>query len=173
MQQKSTGGVDMPPLYSRKGLRGWMSTMSTRFPYKERRIGKIMKIALTRLTSTPLTPTRSKAEACQPLGVIHAAWQGRDHETAPGDGRGHGGQAPTPSPSIERKIIKILLLSLIGTFRETGKLIHHRPCFCWLALSERCRCHGLDMQRKSLAGVDTSQPYSRKGLGGWMTNVSR
>ena len=66
----------MPPPYSRKGLRGWMSTMSTRFPYKERRIGKIMKIALTRLTSTPLTPTGSRAEACQPLGVIRAACQG-------------------------------------------------------------------------------------------------
>ena len=70
----------MPPPYSRKGLRGWMSIVSTRFPYKERRVGKITEIALTRLTSTPLTPTGSRAEACQPLGVIRAACQGRGHE---------------------------------------------------------------------------------------------
>ena len=38
-----------------------------------------MKIGLTRLTSTPLTPTGSRAEACQPLGVIRAAWHGHDH----------------------------------------------------------------------------------------------
>ena len=71
----------MPPPYSRKGLRGWMSTMSTRFPYKERRVGKITEIGLTRLTHTPLSPTRSRAEACQPQPVISAAWQGHDHET--------------------------------------------------------------------------------------------
>ena len=70
----------MPPPYSRKGLRGWMSTMSTRFPYKERRVGKITEIGLTRLTSTPLTPTRSRAEACQPLRVFFAVWQRHDHE---------------------------------------------------------------------------------------------
>ena len=75
----------MPPPYSHKGLRGWMSTMSMRFPYKEKRVEKIMKIGLTRLTSTPLTPTRSKAEACQPQPAICAAWHGRDHET--GNGR--------------------------------------------------------------------------------------
>ena len=84
----------MPPPYSRKGLRGWMSIVSTRFPYKERRVGKITEIALTRLTSTPLTPTGSRAEACQPLGVIRAARHGHDHETATGGGRGRGGQTP-------------------------------------------------------------------------------
>ena len=88
----------MPPPYSRKGLRGWMSIVSTRFPYKERRVGKITEIALTRLTSTPLTPTGSRAEACQPLGVIRAAWHGHDHETATGDGRGRGGRAPPLLP---------------------------------------------------------------------------
>ena len=50
-----------------------MSTMSMRFPYKERRVGKITKIGLTRLTSTPLMPTGSKAEACQPLRAVCAA----------------------------------------------------------------------------------------------------
>ena len=65
----------MPPPYSRKGLRGWMSIVSTRFPYKERRERKKVEIGLTWLTSTPLTPTRSKAEACQPLGVICAVCQ--------------------------------------------------------------------------------------------------
>ena len=93
----------MPPPYSRKGLRGWMSTVSMRFALKEKRVEKIMKIGLTRLTSTPLSPTRSRAEACQPLGVIHAAWQGRDHETAPGGGRYHGGQVHGLSLSIERR----------------------------------------------------------------------
>ena len=83
VQQKSPVGVDMPQPYSRKGLRGWMSTVSTRFPYKERRVGKITEIGLTRSSSTPLTPTGSRAEACQPLRVIRAAWQGRDHG-APG-----------------------------------------------------------------------------------------
>ena len=79
-QQKSPGGVDMPQPYSRKGLRGWMSTMSMRFALKERREGKITEIGLTRLTSTPLTPTRSRAEACQPLRVFFAVWQRHDHE---------------------------------------------------------------------------------------------
>ena len=49
-----------------------MSTMSTRFPYKEKREGKIMEIGLTRLTHTPLSPTRSRAEACQPQPMICA-----------------------------------------------------------------------------------------------------
>ena len=52
-----------------------MSTVSTRFPYKERRVGKITKIALTRLTSTPLNPYGSRAEACQPQPVFSAACQ--------------------------------------------------------------------------------------------------
>ena len=86
----------MPPPYSRKGLRGWMSTVSTRFPYKERRVGKITEIALTRLTSTPLSPTRSKAEACQPLGVIRAARHGHDHGAATGD----EGVTETGHPSL-------------------------------------------------------------------------
>ena len=60
----------MPPPYSRKGLRGWMSTVSMRFALKEKRVEKIMKIGLTRLTSTPLTPTGSRAEACQPLRAV-------------------------------------------------------------------------------------------------------
>lgn len=47
-----------------------MSTVSTRFPYKERRVGKIMKIGLTRSSSTPLNPYGSRAEACQPQPVI-------------------------------------------------------------------------------------------------------
>ena len=34
---------------------------------------------MTRLTSTPLSPTRSKAEACQPLRAVYAAWHGYDH----------------------------------------------------------------------------------------------
>ena len=54
-----------------------MSTMSMRFALKEKRVGKITEIGLTRLTSTPLTPTRSKAEACQPLRAVCDAWHGR------------------------------------------------------------------------------------------------
>ena len=77
-----------------------------------------------------------------------------------------------PISLYRKKRIKILLLSLIGTFRKTGEPIRHRPCFHWLAFSEKEPCPRLDMQRKSLVRVDTSQPYSRKGLGGWMTNVS-
>ena len=52
-----------------------MSTVSTRFPYKERRVGKNPKIALTRSSSTPLNPYGSRAEACQPQPVIFAACQ--------------------------------------------------------------------------------------------------
>ena len=85
--------------------------MSTRFPYKKRRERKKVEIGLTWLTSTPLTPTRSKAEACQSQPVICTAWHGRDHETATGDGRGHGGQAP-PLSLYRKKRIKILLLLL-------------------------------------------------------------
>ena len=127
MQQKSPGGVDTPPPYSRKGLRGWMSTMSMRFALKEKRQGKIMEIGLTRLTSTPLSPTRSRAEACQPLRVIFAARQRHDHVAATGD-EGRGDRAPTPS-LYRKKTIKILLLSLIGTFRKTGEPIHNQPFF--------------------------------------------
>ena len=57
--------------------------MSTRFPYKERRVGKNPKIALTRLTSTPSNPYGSKAEACQPQPVISAACQGRGDDLSP------------------------------------------------------------------------------------------
>ena len=53
-----------------------MSTMSTRFPYKERRVGKITKIGLTRSSSTPSNPYGSRTEACQPQPVIFAACQG-------------------------------------------------------------------------------------------------
>ena len=87
----------MPPPYSRKGLRGWMSTVSMRFAYKERRERKKVEIGLTWLTSTPLTPTRSKAEACQPLEVIRAAWHGHDHGTATDDeGSRRPGTTPLP-----------------------------------------------------------------------------
>ena len=60
-----------------------MSTMSTRFPYKERRVGKITKIALTRLTSTPSNPYGSRAEACQPETTISAPCQGHGNDTSP------------------------------------------------------------------------------------------
>ena len=60
-----------------------MSTVSTRFPYKERRVGKITKIALTRLTSTPLNPYGSRAEACKPQSVFSAACQGRGDDLSP------------------------------------------------------------------------------------------
>ena len=50
--------------------------MSTRFPYKERRVGKNPKIALTRSSSTPSNPYGSRAEACQPETMISAARQG-------------------------------------------------------------------------------------------------
>ena len=60
-----------------------MSIMSTRFPYKERRVGKITKIALTRSSSTPLNPYGSRAEACQPEQVISAARQGHRYDSSP------------------------------------------------------------------------------------------
>ena len=53
-----------------------MSTVSMRFPYKEKRKGKITKIALTRSSSTPSNPYGSRAEACQPETMISAACQG-------------------------------------------------------------------------------------------------
>ena len=53
-----------------------MSTVSTRFALKEKRVGKNPKIALTRLTSTPSNPYGSRAETCQPQPVIFAACQG-------------------------------------------------------------------------------------------------
>ena len=53
-----------------------MSIVSTRFALKEKRKGKITKITLTRLTSTPSNPYGSKAEACQPETTISAACQG-------------------------------------------------------------------------------------------------
>ena len=84
--------------------------MSMRFPYKERRVGKITEIGLTRLTSTPLMPTGSKAEACQPLRAVCAAWQRHDHEAATGN-EGSGDRAP-PIPLYREKRIKILLLLL-------------------------------------------------------------
>ena len=129
-----------------------------------------MEIGLTRLTSTPLSPTRSRAEACQPLRVIFAARQRHDHVAATGD-EGRGDRAPTPS-LYRKKTIKILLLSLIGTFRKTGEPIHNQPLFYWLAFSETNHTRDLDVQQKSPGGVDMPQPYSRKGLRGWMTNVS-
>ena len=88
-----------------------MSTMSMRFALKEKRVGKIMKIGLTRLTHTPLSPTRSRAEACQPLGVIRAAWRGHDHgqQTDEGESRGPG---TAPISLYRKKRIKILLLLL-------------------------------------------------------------
>ena len=76
MQQKSPVGVDMPQPYSRKGLRGWMSTVSMRFWDFFLPFSLYKEIGLTWLTSTPLTPTGSKAKACQPLQVFCAAWQG-------------------------------------------------------------------------------------------------
>ena len=53
-----------------------MSTVSTRFALKEKRVGKNPKIALTRLTSTPSNPYGSRAEACQPQPMFSAACQG-------------------------------------------------------------------------------------------------
>ena len=65
----------MPPPYSRNGLRGWISTVSTRFRDFFLPFSLYRKIGLTWLTSTPLTLTGSRAEACQPLGVIRAVCQ--------------------------------------------------------------------------------------------------
>ena len=60
-----------------------MSIASTRFAYKERRVGKITKIGLTRSTSTPSNPYGSRAEACQPLRAISAARQGHGYGSSP------------------------------------------------------------------------------------------
>ena len=129
VQQKTPVGVDMSQPYSRKGLRGWMTNMSTRFPYKERRVGKNMKIGLTRLTSTPLSPTGSKPEACQPLGVIRAAWQ--DYDQGGGNGwRGRSRRPGTHPISLYRKEDnKNSSSSLIGTLRKTGEPIHNQTLF--------------------------------------------
>ena len=92
-----------------------------------------MKIGLTRLTSTPLIPTGSKAEACQPLRVFFAAWQGRAAGAI-----GEVAETGHPLFSLYRKkIIKILLLSLIGTFRKTGKPIHSQPPVSLVGASRR------------------------------------
>ena len=60
-----------------------MSIASTRFAYKERRVGKITKIGLTRSSSTPSNPYGSRAEACQPLRAISAARQGHGYGSSP------------------------------------------------------------------------------------------
>ena len=118
MQQKTSVGVDIPQPYSRKGLRGWMTNVSTRFPYKERRVGKIMKIALTRLTSTPLSPTASTAEACHPLRVIRAACPRHSGKSVLGDGRGRGDRTPALISLYRKKTIKNSSSSLIGGVRK-------------------------------------------------------
>ena len=147
-----------------------MSTVSTRFPYKERRVGKITEIALTRLTSTPLSPTRSRAEACQPQPAICAAWHGCDHGAATGD---EGSRKPGTRPIslYRKKRIKILLLSLIGTFRENRRANPH-PLFTRAGAPRKESCPRLDMQQKPPVGFDMPQPYSRKGLRGWMSTMS-
>jgi len=126
MQHKQPGGVDMPPPYSRKGLRGWMTNVSIRFPYKEKRQGKITEIGLTRLTSTPLSPTGSRAEACQPLGVIRAAWRGHDHgrQTDEGESQGPG---TAPISLYRKEDNKNSSSSLIGTFRKNRRADPQSP----------------------------------------------
>ena len=57
-----------------------MSTVSTRFAYKERRVGKITEIGLTRSSSTPSNPYGSRAEACQPETAVSAACQGHGND---------------------------------------------------------------------------------------------
>ena len=52
-----------------------MTNVSMRFLDFSLPFSLYREIGLTWLTSTPLTPTRSKAEACQPLGVICAVCQ--------------------------------------------------------------------------------------------------
>ena len=52
-----------------------MSIVSTRFAYKERKVGKITKIGLTRSSSTPSNPYGSRAETCQPETAFSAARQ--------------------------------------------------------------------------------------------------
>ena len=53
---------------------------------------------MTRLTSTPLTPTGSRAEACQPLRAVCAAWQGRDHGAPGGWQRSFGADEAISAP---------------------------------------------------------------------------
>ena len=59
-----------------------MSTVSMRFWDFSLPFSLYREIGLTRLTSTPLTPTGSRAEACQPLGAVCTAWQGRAAPTS-------------------------------------------------------------------------------------------
>ena len=91
MQQKPPFRVDMPQPYSRKGLRGWMTNVSMRFLDFSLPFSLYREIGLTWLTSTPLTPTGSKAEACQPLRVIPTAM------ARPGRRRKKNGKSPRQS----------------------------------------------------------------------------
>ena len=88
----------MPQPYSRKGLRGWMTNVSMRFLDFSLPFSLYREIGLTWLTSTPLTPTGSRPEACQPLGVIRAAWQGRDHGAPGGWQRPFGANEAISAP---------------------------------------------------------------------------
>ena len=94
-----------------------MSTVSTRFPYKERRVGKITEIALTRLTSTPSNPYGSKAKACQPQPVISAAWQGWARHLFEGANRKNKGGYES-APGHPRPPLFFIVFFPIG--RETG-----------------------------------------------------
>ena len=79
-------------------MRGCASIVSTRFWSFSPPSSLYREIALTWLTSTPLTPTGSRAEACQPLGVIPAAWQGRDHGAPGGWQRPFGADEAISAP---------------------------------------------------------------------------
>ena len=98
MQRKSLAGVDTPQPYSRKGLGGWMTNVSMRFWDFFLPFSLYREIGLTRLTSTPLTLTGSRAEACQPLRVIRTAWQGRDHGAPGGWQRPFGADGAISAP---------------------------------------------------------------------------
>ena len=99
-----------------------MSTVSTRFALKEKRVGKNPKIALTRLTSTPSNPYGSRAETCQPQPVIFAACQGAGMIPPPPEDASSGKQGLVVDrfpgfpkrPYKRRRRIFIVFLSIKG-----------------------------------------------------------
>ena len=134
-----------------------MSTMSMRFPYKEKREGKKTKIGLTRLTHTPSNPYGSRAEACQPEPMISAARQGHGHGSSPRRATGENkGWLWIDFPVFRNVPIReeeeFLFSSLYrGEWVVPGLRYPHR------LLSPHG--HIFAMQHKQPGGVDMPQPY--------------
>ena len=134
-----------------------MSTMSTRFPYKERRVGKNPKIALTRSSSTPSNPYGSRAEACQPETMISAARQGMGMIPFPRTQPVKQGRLRIGSLIFRNVPIREEEDFLLSSFYRGRRGVARSPA----TIIVRCRSRGHDpaMQQKSPVGVDMPQPY--------------